>query len=80
MTTAGPGLGVTLADCGVALGFGFHDGAVVPCPIGTYNNETYSASKTQPCKACPVGSTTMGMGGDALSSCSSKSLSPGLRA
>lgn len=33
-TTAGPGAGVTLADCKLAPGFGSYGGAVRACPVG----------------------------------------------
>ena len=34
LITAGPGAGVTSADCGIPAGYGYHGGAVVLCPIG----------------------------------------------
>lgn len=34
LTTAGVGVGVTLADCGMRAGYGFHNGAVTLCPVG----------------------------------------------
>lgn len=34
LTTEGVGKGKTVADCGLAQGFGNYDGAYVPCPIG----------------------------------------------
>jgi hypothetical protein len=33
-TTAGVGLGVTVDDCKLARGFGFHDGRIGNCPVG----------------------------------------------
>jgi hypothetical protein len=33
-TTAAVGAGASLADCGIAQGYGFHDGAVTQCPLG----------------------------------------------
>lgn len=35
-TTAGVGLGVTVADCKVAPGFGFHSNQLMGCPIGEF--------------------------------------------
>lgn len=34
LTTAGPGAGVTAADCGAPAGYGNTNGSVVQCPIG----------------------------------------------
>jgi len=34
LTTAGPGAGVTVADCGIPAAYGYHGGAVVLCPNG----------------------------------------------
>lgn len=35
-TTAGVGKGFTLADCSIAQGYGFHNGAIALCPIGKH--------------------------------------------
>lgn len=34
LTTSGVGAGRTIADCGLAAGYGFHSGAVTACPLG----------------------------------------------
>jgi hypothetical protein len=34
MTTSGVGAGKTIADCGLAAGYGFYNGAVTKCPLG----------------------------------------------
>lgn len=52
----------------LAQGFGFHDGSVVACPIGTYNSELRNDSVT-PCTTCPVGLTTSLSGSVSVSGC-----------
>lgn len=39
LTTAGPGAGVIIADCGIPIGYGYHGGSVVQCPIGELGQE-----------------------------------------
>lgn len=34
LTTPGPGLGITIADCGMKPGYGYSNGAIRECPIG----------------------------------------------
>lgn len=68
-TTVDVGAGVTKGDCGIAKGYGFLDNKILPCPIGTYNDRAYTAGTTQPCTACPTGSTTSAAGGDNVNSC-----------
>jgi hypothetical protein len=67
------GAGVTKADCGIAKGYGFLDNKILPCPIGTFNDRAYTAGTTQPCTACPTGSTTSAAGGDNVNSCNCES-------
>lgn len=75
-TTAGVGLGYNSSDCGVAAGFGYHNTstvfAVVPCPIGTYNNVSWSSNDTTECTPCPTGLTTEKEGSDSPLQCNSK--------
>lgn len=34
LTTAGVGVGITIANCGMKAGYGFHNGAITLCPVG----------------------------------------------
>lgn len=69
LTTSDVGAGVTDADCGMAPGFGLDGTVIRECPIGTYNNLTWQASKTVPCTACPTGTTTQGTGSNNEDQC-----------
>lgn len=44
-TTAGVGVGVTVADCKLAPGFGFHSNQILACPVGEWRayNQTFGA-------------------------------------
>lgn len=59
---------VDASNCTLAPGFGFHDSAVVPCPIGTFNSVLRSDSTT-PCDTCPQGYATSSPGATSASSC-----------
>lgn len=67
-TTTGVGVGKTAADCVVAAGFGFVDGALAACPIGTYST-AINVDATTPCQLCPNGTTTSAAGSDSNSDC-----------
>lgn len=70
LTTAGVGVGITIANCGMKAGYGFHNGAITLCPVGTYNDAAYTNSTTTPCSSCPNGTTTSSTGGDSAGACS----------
>lgn len=55
-TTVGVGNGTSEAMCGVAPGFGTIDGAVRPCPKGTYNDGVDFTPNA--CTPCPGNTTT----------------------
>lgn len=72
LTTTGVGAGQTSADCGLAPGYGFSNGAVRPCPIGTFNAAPHTPNTNTPCTACTTlspGLTTAKEGGDSTDSC-----------
>jgi hypothetical protein len=75
MTTEDVGKGFTLDNCGVAAGFGWVNGKVDLCPIGTYNNDTwdagaYAGMNQANCTVCPDGTTTAQSGSNAAGQCS----------
>jgi len=59
---------VSSANCTLAIGYGFHDNAIVPCPVGTYN-DVLRADTTSPCGSCPAGLSTSQAGGRSLTDC-----------
>lgn len=71
-TTLEAGAGSTLADCGIAAGYGGYGGVVVQCPQGTYNNasyKAYTAGASVPCSSCPQRTTTAGVGATVDTQC-----------
>jgi hypothetical protein len=72
MTTA-VGAATTVADCGLAAGFGFDTTrsppAIMPCALGTYNDAAFTANTSAPCTACPTGRTTSVEGASKLEQC-----------
>lgn len=51
-STAGAGLGVTVADCKVAPGFGFHTGQLQKCPLGELLNILPVCTGRSTCSLC----------------------------
>lgn len=49
LTTQAPGAGITVADCGLAPGFGQINGSAKPCPIG---KSAAAGSKTCAASVC----------------------------
>jgi hypothetical protein len=78
LTTPDVGAGVTVADCGLAPGFGYvnntgtGNSAVAPCPVGFYNNNTWNGNTSDLCIACPTGLTTLKEGSDNADQCNRK--------
>lgn len=73
LTTSAVGAGVTVADCGVAGGFGNFSGTIAPCPIGTYNGKNWTAAPSpQGCTDCPGFTTTAAEGAASVDQCSRK--------
>jgi hypothetical protein len=75
MTTQDVGAGYTQADCGVAAGFGWVNGKVDLCPIGTYNNDTwdsgaFAGKENANCTVCSDGTTTAQSGSNSDLQCS----------
>jgi hypothetical protein len=75
LTTSDVGTGITVADCGLAPGFGYvnntgtGNSSVSPCPIGFYNNNTWNRNTSDLCIACPTGFTTLKEGSDSPEQC-----------
>lgn len=67
LTTSAVGAGTKESDCGMNAGFG--GSPVRECPIGTYNNNTWQASRTVACTTCPTGTTTQGTGSNDPGQC-----------
>lgn len=59
---------VSVSDCLIATGYGYHNSQIQPCPVGTYNNATQS-NLTAPCTTCPTGLTTSGTGSNRADQC-----------
>lgn len=68
-TTAGVGVGQTIADCGLAGGFGNYSGTIKPCPIGTYNGANWTAAPGGNCTDCPGFTTTTAEGASDVEMC-----------
>jgi hypothetical protein len=73
LTTEGVGLADNEADCGIAAGYGYHNDsgtfAIVPCPIGTYNDVAWNTTRTVPCTTCGTGLTTTKEGASSAAQC-----------
>lgn len=70
-------IGDSAEDCGVAAGFGFYNMSgtptLVPCPRGTFNNDSWDSNTTAICTACSdvggAGLWTLKEGSDSTADC-----------
>jgi hypothetical protein len=78
---AGQVIGDSKSDCGVAAGFGYYNvsgtATLVPCPRGTFNNDTWDSNTTATCTSCTTlggdGLFTLKEGSDSTADCSGES-------
>lgn len=79
-------IGDSASDCGVAAGFGYYNfsgtATLVPCPRGTFNNDTWDSNTTAECTSCTslggAGLFTLATGSDSTADCSGECWPPPL--